>query len=165
MEEWRDVIGYEGIYKISDSGRVMNRKGMVLKQSINPKGYYYVSLMNGKTKKRKTIHRMVAEAFIENPQCLPCVNHKDETHTNNHVDNLEWCTYRHNNVYGSRLDKVARKLGREVEQIDLTDGGVVAVFESTAEAGREVANARQTGVFKCCAGEMLTHAGYGWRYR
>ena len=116
IEEWRPVVGYEGLYEVSSYGRVRSvdrydnrncfRKGKVLSPGIKPDGYLTVVLScNGKCK-TINVHRLVAQVFIENPDNLPEVNHKDEDKTNNNVDNLEWCSRKYNVNYGSRKDKV-----------------------------------------------------------
>lgn len=116
MEEWRTIPGYEGLYEVSNTGRVRSldrydsrncfRKGKVLSPVKSNIGYLLVSLCcNGKYK-GFTVHRLVAQAFIPNPDNLPEINHKDEDKTNNSVENLEWCDRKYNNNYGSRKDKV-----------------------------------------------------------
>ena len=113
-EEWRPIEGYEGLYEVSNTGRVRSldrycyrlHKGKVLSPAKDTDGYLQVVLhCNGKQHQRK-VHRLVAQAFIENPDNLPEVNHKDEDKTNNRVDNLEWCDRSYNINYGSRKDKV-----------------------------------------------------------
>ena len=120
MEEWKSIPGYEGLYEVSNLGRVRSvdryvkylngmihlHKGKVLSPGIRSDGYLQVSLCcNGKYK-TIAVHRLVAQAFIENPDNLPEINHKDEDKTNNSVDNLEWCDRSYNNTYGTRQDKV-----------------------------------------------------------
>ena len=131
-EIWKDIEGYEGFYKISNLGRVKSCERVIIatrrhkltfvkiKERIrvirkNHKGYLYVMLnKDGKTKVLK-IHRLVAQAFIPNPDNLPCVNHKDEDKTNNIVTNLEWCTHLYNNLYGTRLERIGKAIkGRKV---------------------------------------------------
>ena len=119
IEEWRPVVGYEGLYEVSNTGQIRSfdryvkysngrihlHKGKVLSPIKDKDGYLQVNLCyNGKIHQIK-VHRIVAQAFIPNPNNLPQVNHKDEDKTNNSVDNLEWCTVKYNNNYGSRKDK------------------------------------------------------------
>ena len=115
IEEWRQIPGYEGLYEVSSYGRVrsLNRyvkssfgayrlhKGKVLSQAIRPDGYLVVSLQE----KMFRVHRLVAQAFISNPQGLPQVNHIDENKSNNSVDNLEWCDSKYNNNYGTARER------------------------------------------------------------
>ena len=113
IEEWRPVVGYEGLYEVSNTGQVRSldrfyyrlHKGKVLSPAKDRYGYLTVTLnCNGKSKTIK-IHRLVAQAFIENPDNLPQVNHKDEDKTNNNVDNLEWCTAKYNVNFGTRQER------------------------------------------------------------
>lgn len=114
-EIWRSIDGYEGLYEVSNTGLIRsldrfvgnrNRiKGKILSIRIEKDGYCSVALSKDGKIKRYKIHRLVAQAFIPNPEGLPQVNHKDENKTNNNVDNLEWCTSKYNINYGSRLNK------------------------------------------------------------
>ena len=111
IEEWRPIEGYEGLYEVSSYGRVRSldkyvksgygsyrlRKGKILSPGIRPDGYLVVSLQY----KMFRVHRLVAQAFILNPDNLSQVNHKDENKANNRVDNLEWCDSKYNNNYGT----------------------------------------------------------------
>ena len=120
MEEiWKDIEGYEGLYEVSSYGRVRSlgqfvnhnyggyayRKGRLLKPGLGSRGYLSVTLSKNGIQKQYTVHRLVAQAFIENPDNLPQVNHKDEDRTNNNVTNLEWCDAKYNVNYGNRLNK------------------------------------------------------------
>jgi len=113
MEIWKDVVGYEGYYQISNLGRVKSLKKRVpfetygvrklrtlpekiLKQHKNECGYMYVPLAKDTKKKKHKIHRLVAEAFLPNPEMKKCVNHKDGNKVNNCVSNLEWVTHSEN---------------------------------------------------------------------
>ena len=100
-EEWKDVIGYEGLYQISNLGRVKSiRKNIILRCSNTTTGYKKIELcVNGKVKTFK-VHRLVGFAFIPNPENKPNINHKDGNPINNYIENLEWCTQRENVIHG-----------------------------------------------------------------
>lgn len=120
IEEWRDIKGYEGLYQVSNMGRVQRLdkyivdvsqggirtrmfKGHIMNLTIhNVSGYVSMYLSKNGKKKRYLVHRLVAEAFIPNPDNLPEINHKDENKVNNCVENLEWCTPKYNANYGER---------------------------------------------------------------
>lgn len=107
MEEWRAVPGYEGLYEVSNIGNVRNvRRNTLLRLQKTNNGYIRVVLSKNRIKTGFQVHRLVCQAFIENPDNLPQVNHIDEDKSNNRVENLEWCTAKYNNNYGSRKDKV-----------------------------------------------------------
>ena len=123
-EIWRDIKGYEGLYQVSNLGRVKSleryvkgKDGLRLVKEIimsisvcRTNGYFKVILHKDGKQKRYQVHRLVAEAFIPNPDNLPIVNHKDENKINNCVWNLEWCTYSYNLTYGNRLLKFRNTL-------------------------------------------------------
>ncbi len=107
MEVWKDVIGYEGLYLVSDSGTVKRAPGIIqaknrmlsipggnLKPLDNGKGYFRVKLTKENSERRIMLHRIIADAFIPNPKNLPFINHKDGNKKNNSIDNLEWCSRR-----------------------------------------------------------------------
>ena len=120
MEEWKNIIGYEGLYEVSNTGQVRSldryvkysngrihlHKGKVLSPVKDKYGYLVVCLYCNEKQKIIKIHRLVAQAFIPNPNNLPEVNHKDEDKTNNSVDNLEWCTAKYNSNYGNRTKNI-----------------------------------------------------------
>jgi hypothetical protein len=124
-EIWKSIQGYEGLYEVSNFGNVRSldrvirskhngttlRKGRILTPFYEEKkGYYQVSLSkNGKNKKHR-VHRLVASAFLENPLDYTDVNHKDEDKTNNNVDNLEWCTRKYNNNYGTKPERTRKAM-------------------------------------------------------
>ena len=94
-EIWKDVVGYEGFYKVSNMGRVYSiRKKIIMRPNRTHKGYRLLGLTNKDGRKTKSVHRAVMEAFVPNPENKPTVNHKDLNKQNNHVDNLEWATHK-----------------------------------------------------------------------
>ena len=110
-EVWRDIKGYEGLYQVSNLGNVKslnygNRgKEQIMKPTLLSTGYFQAILTKNKIHKKYSVHRLVADAFLSNPDNLPCINHKDENPSNNVVENLEWCTYSYNVRYGNRAIK------------------------------------------------------------
>lgn len=101
-EVWKDIEGYEGLYQISNLGRVKRvATGKVLKGGKDKDGYLMVKLYKNNIRSNKKIHRLVAEAFIPNPENKPQVNHADENKTNNSLDNLEWMTAKENINHGT----------------------------------------------------------------
>ena len=178
-ETWKDVVGYEGLYEVSNKGNVYSvermdalgreQGGLVLKPKYNNRGYLMVSLYkNGKLKNR-TVHRIVAEAFIPNPKGFLEINHKDENKSNNEIFNLEWCTREHNVKYGTSIERISKK----VRAVNIGTGEVVT-FNSTQEAGRKGYSA--SGVSRACrgtyktdtgklvGGDGRTYKGYKWYY-
>jgi len=180
-EEWRPVKGYEGLYEVSNLARVRSVDtikefmtqlgnpascrcyGRVLKQQRRINGYYFVILTDHKKIKNCNVHRLVAEAFIPNPDNLPVVNHKDERKTNNLPENLEWCTIKYNTNYGTAMKRVSEKRSsRIVEQYSL-DGELVGRYIGVPNA------ARATGMNKHSIESVLRRKnkvfkGYRWQY-
>ena len=161
-EYWKPVVGYEGLYMVSNWGRVKSikfGKEKILKQSKDKKtGYLHVGLCKENILKHFLVHRLVAEAFIDNSDNLPQVNHKDENKTNNNVDNLEWCTNEYNINYGTRTERYSKP----VLQYTL-DGVFVREWKSIAEAGRN--GYQQICISKCCRGLNKQHKGFIWKYK
>lgn len=110
-EIWKDVVGYEGLYQVSNLGRVKSlfRYKKILKQFEDNKGYLRVTLYKNNKSKSIKVHKLVAEAFIPNPNNYDCINHKDENKTNNRVENLEFCSFYYNLMYGTRVQRIAKK--------------------------------------------------------
>lgn len=105
MEEWKNIIGYEGLYEVSNKGNVRNvRRNKLLKLSKNRYGYIQVYLYKNGIRTGLKVHRLVAQAFIENPDNLPEVNHKNEDKIDNRVENLEFCDHKYNVNYGHRTE-------------------------------------------------------------
>lgn len=120
---WKQVVGYEGLYEVSDTGEVKSlRKNIILKPQSNRDGYLLVMLSKNGISKGYSVHRLVAKAFIDNPQNKPEINHIDEDKTNNHVSNLEWCTHLDNSRYGSRGRRIGDRLSKRVKMVYRTTG-------------------------------------------
>ena len=97
---WKPIIGYENLYKINNYGEVLSlRSNKILKPNDNGIGYFIIQLCKNGKRKNYLIHRLVAEHFLDNPNNLPEVNHKDEDKSNNFVNNLEWCKHKYNMNY------------------------------------------------------------------
>ena len=118
MEIWKDIEGFEGRYQISSWGRVRNKDGMILKPYMNNKGYFKISLQEGRKAIKKRIHRLVAIAFVPNPKNLPQVNHMDGNKQNNSYTNLEWVTNKENLIHARRM----RALANETDNSHRRDG-------------------------------------------
>lgn len=182
-EIWRDVHGYEGLYKVSNKGNVrsvdrinhIGRKysGRMLRSAYDKDGYLQVALCKNGKMKTKKIHRLVAETFIPNPNGFSEVNHKDEIKTNNYVENLEWCTRKYNVNYGTAIERIVEKTSKKVRAVNVKTGEVIR-FKSTAEAQRKGYNSgnislASRGIYKNSntgklIGDGCTYRGYRWYY-
>lgn len=170
MEVWKDIEGYEGLYQVSDKGRVKslgngksgNSKKKILKASKTGGGYMLVNLCKEGNIKHYTIHRLVAQAFIDNPDNLPEVNHKDENKENNAVNNLEWCTKEYNINYGTARKRMAEKQSKAVIGISKVSG-LILEFPSTQEASRQT-GINRGNISSCCIGKLKSAGGYYWMY-
>lgn len=157
-EIWKDCKGYEGKYQVSNLGRVWSIKRQhYLTPNKHTKGYLQVTMMakNGKMK-MEYIHRLVAIAFIPNPNRLPQVNHKDEDKTNNCVDNLEWCNSKYNNNYGTHTKRgpIARRI-----PIICVETGII--YSSQAEAKRQL-GISDSALNSALNNPTRTAKGYHW---
>ena len=167
-EIWLPVVGYEGLYEVSNLGRVRSlnykRTGerRVLIQRENNVGYLLVNLWQNGKGKTVLVHRIVAEAFIPNWFSDPCINHRDENPKNNFVDNLEWCDHKYNTNYGTCIKRRSEKLSKPILQLTKT-GEIVREWNSIMEASRNGFD--QSDIWLCCNGKYKQHKGYIWRYK
>ena len=198
-EIWKDIKGYEGYYQISNMGRVKSlertvRSGRgcyrtvsekILKAGDNGHGYLYVILRKDGKDKTCRINRLVAQAFLENPDNLPEVNHKNEDKTDNRVENLEWCSKLYNIKYGTGIKRRADKLkGRKLSEEHKKkiaeknrnntkrckpifsvskESGLIMWWQSAKEASRQL-GIPQCNICACCKGRQKSAGGHIWFY-
>ena len=169
-EEWRAVKGYEGLYEVSNTGKVrsLNYKGktgyvreMCLKK--HPDGYRQVQISRQGFNETICVHRLVAEAFLPNQRGLPQINHIDYDKTNNNVTNLEWCDPSRNTKHS--WENPTRKRAYRAEKIAqyALDGRLIAIWENCISVKNELGY-HQTSIWECCEGKRHTAYGFIWRY-
>lgn len=170
-EIWKDIEGFEGLYQVSNMGRVRSLdrkdaqgrrlKGRVLADRHNNRGYHLVCLCRDGDIKYRLIHRLVASTFLDNHDNLPQVNHKDENKENNAVSNLEWCTALYNDMYGTRNTRVAKALERPIYVV--TSSGHRYFFESARKAARLLGLDRGA-MRRCLRGKVKHHHGFTFEW-
>lgn len=187
METWKPVVGYDGLYEVSNLGRVRSIprtvrvkrgkeeydyhvKGQIIEPQERQHGYLSVCLYGKESKNgrftQKSVHRLVAESFIANPNGYKEVNHKDEDKRNNSLENLEWCNHIYNANYGTckkrRGEKTRNgKKSKAVDQLDM-DGNYIRTFPSMQEAGRNGYAA--ANIYRAIHNQYSQAYGYKWRY-
>ena len=181
-EEYRDIKGWEGLYQVSNKGNVKSlertvrsgkgyrvTKEIILKPKKTISGYLYVGLWKESKVKRHYIHRLVAEAFLENTENLSEINHIDENKENNCVENLEWCSSKYNCNHGTRNRRIAEantnhpKMSKPVIAIS-KESGLILEYPSTHEASRQLGIAQQS-IVECCKGRLKTSGSFYWMYK
>lgn len=153
-------------YYISEDGHVYRKRDMhEITYQKSKVGYISVYLWNNGYHKRKYVHRLVAEAYLNNSDNRPCVNHKDENKSNNNVSNLEWCTYQYNNSYGNSTPTKKAIEARKIPVVQMSlDGDIIAEYESASEAMRQTNN-HQANISACCRNKIKSCGGYKWQYK
>ena len=190
MEIWKDVVGYEGMYQVSNLGNIKSldrvvelksknqftgfttlrpTKGKNISKVVNTKGYYQIALYKNGVMKNKLLHRLIAEAFLPNPENKPTVNHIDGNKLNDNLDNLEWATSKEQQKhartilgFNSVISKQCRQRQIELHQrkVKRSDG---VIFNSIKEASMGDENVRRH-ITEVCKGKRKSTGGYSWEY-
>lgn len=172
-EAWKDIEGFEGCYQVSNLGRVKSLSRIVrsgngykttkelIKIPYKKLGYLRTALRKNRKSNDCAVHRLVAIAFIPNPNNLPEVNHKDENPSNNCVENLEWCTSKYNSNYGTRIQRRVEKIKKIVYQYD-KELNFIKMYNGAIDATLDGYN--DGHIISCCKGNRKTHKGYIWSY-
>lgn len=176
QEEWKDIIGYEGYYQISNMGRVKSLfrkvimkngrfktiKESIIVQKLTGPGYLQVAFSRNNIKIYRDVHRLVALYFISNELNLPQVNHKDEDKKNNVYTNLEWMTAKQNVNHGTGIQRGAAAISKPVRQLSVS-GELIKIWPSAMVAERE-GGYDQCCIWERCNGIKKLHRGYKWEY-
>jgi len=183
-EKWLPVVGYEDFYMVSSLGRVrlLERSGFrkngrffyvhskIKKPYLTKAGYYRLHMEKNKQSKHILVHRLVAEAFIPNPENKPHINHINGITTDNRVSNLEWCTPRENLIHSYKFlgRKAPQRFGKDNPMckivLKIKDGVVIQEFFG-AKAAAESVGTRADSIQKACAGKYKTCKGFVWKYK
>jgi hypothetical protein len=165
IENWMPVPGWEGIYSVSDHGRIKRIRawktspsGNILKMGWSSTGYRMVEMCDRKRKWKTAVHRIVGLAFIPNPEGKPQINHKDGTRTNNHVSNLEWVTVSENHLHKTRV--LGHDIGSKRSSSKLTENDIPAIFEARKTGKTMALIGAQFGVNKSIICDILL--GRAW---
>lgn len=159
LEVWKDIEGYKERYQISNYGRVYSKKHKKTMVGRDNKGYSIINLRKDGKTKTVSIHRLVADAFIENKHCKREVNHIDENKKNNNVSNLEWVTPKENINHGT----LTQRLSKKVVQIDKNTNKAIKKYNSIGNAS-EKTGLWESEISRCCKGKAETTGGYKWMY-
>lgn len=181
---WKVIKGYEGLYEVSDEGEIRSvdhlisnnghpviTKGVMKRARKKGNGYWVVDLWKDGVKKTRHVHRLVAEAFIDNPENKETVNHIDGNPSNNKSDNLEWATYREQNIHfyqhglksNENINKAVKAMNKaQAKQVLCVETN--AVYQSANDASRHFGRNDGSFISMCCRGERKTAYGYTWKY-
>ena len=176
MEVWKDIKEYKGLYQVSNIGNVrsLNKKdslgrrvkGKIMKPVKRKDGYLHITLHKNGKAKHFLIHRLVAEAFVENKNNYKEINHIDENKINNNINNLEWCNRSYNINYGeankNRRKTLLNRRGKKIIQFD-KNGNEIKIFPSLMQVVRELGLSK-SDLSQCCNGKRKTTGGYRWKY-
>lgn len=159
---WTTIDGFEGLYEISDTGKIRNCiTKKLLKGNLNSYGYRVVRLRKDGKNYDLKLHRLLAIAFIPNPNDFPCVNHIDGNKDNNSLDNLEWCTYAYNNSHAR--EQLSLDFSEKSVLQRTLNGDYVAIWRNASLAAKSV-NGNSTTIANCCRGTQSVAYDYRWNY-
>ena len=166
IEIWKDIKGYEGLYRVSNSGEIYsirknNKKILKMKHWLDKDGYHTVKLCKNKKQKQYRVHRLVAEMFVENTNNLPQVNHLDGNKDNNNVLNLEWITLRNNIIHGYKIGLY--RTGSKRCNSKLEEHEIKWIRENYIKGSREYGSrplARKFNVTKTCIYYIVNNVTY-----
>lgn len=176
MEIWKDIKGYEGLYQVSNEGRIKSvdrtietsnttrhYKGKIIKQHLSTTKYWYVDLYNNGIRCRYKIHRLVATAFVENPNNYNVVDHINGNRNCNKAENLRWCSQQQNNSFKIYRERQLNNPLKSKQVYQYKNNKLIAIYPSTMEAER---NGFCNGsVSACCRGIQKKYKGYSWSYK
>jgi len=181
-EEWRDVVGYEGCYMVSNLGRILSLGRYVrlyaytkmiepclIQQHLGRNGYFSVTLKKNGEKKCISVHRLVAISFIPNPNNYPCVDHINDNKTDNQSYNLQWCTHKFNNSKEhhrlseslSQRGKILTSIRKPIVQLS-TNGDIIQIFPSMTDA--DLKGFQHSAINRVIHNKLKTHRGFKWMY-
>lgn len=183
-EEWRDVVGYEGYYMVSSLGRIVllsrynkakNNRGcyaeprlQTIRIGTNHGSYYYVRLSKNNVRKRYGLHRIIAQAFIPNPNNYPCIDHINRDSLDNRICNLRWCTHKMNmnnentTAHMSMTRKGKPNMANRKSVVCIKDGAVIKTYNYVIETQKD--GFIPTAVSRVCLGKSKSHHGYKWMH-
>lgn len=179
-EQWKPIKGYEGMYEVSDHGRIRSvdrigykrhnsgcmaryfYKGQIIRQRASELGYKTVGLSKNGKQKHFSVHRLVGFHFLEKPDGKDCINHIDANPSNNHVSNLEWCTQSENIQYAYDHGTKRPPHLKPVGQYD-DDWNLIKVWEGQTAAARALGT-HQANIMKVCYGEREHAGGFRWKF-
>lgn len=166
VEVWKAIKGYEGLYEVSNLGQIRSLKRNTARNRIlkphDTGRYFQICLCKDGKQTHRLIHRIVAETFIENPNNLPEVNHKDENKHNNVAENLEWISRIENLTYGTRLERIGIAKSKAVQAFN-EEGVMIAEYKSIKEA-TENNGLASINISRCCRGIYKRSGGYIWQF-
>ena len=184
QEQWKDIRGHEGLYQVSSLGRIkscskvlyysngktIHRKEMIRVLSNSGSGYLTVTLSKNNKSRTYNVHSLVATAFLENPENLPYINHKDEDKTNNIIDNLEWCSESYNTTYNNAMKRRVEARNKnnsygaekKVFQYDL-HGNLIKIWDSLISIERDFGY-KHTNISSCCSNKKYRNTAYGYKW-